>query len=196
MKLPVSIITFLILAINVNAQLDRNSFLVGGFASFYSSKSEYTSIPNPITSGYSRQIQLSVFPNVGYFIADKFALGLRPYFSWGKGESSSANGTISTSDSKRYGIGPFARYYFLDKEKQFNLVTDISYQVGVWHLGDKGKLTNFSFLAGPVIYFNSSVGLEFLLGYSSQSEELKNFSIKSTRGFNVNIGFQIHLVEL
>lgn len=197
MKLLITIISFLTFFVNVNAQLDQNSFLVGGFANFYASKSEYTSIPFPITNGYSNQINLSVSPTVGYFIADKFAVGLRPFFSWGKGESFPYDPTVSggTSESKRYGIGPFVRYYFLDKEKQFNILTDISYQMGVWDIGDKGKLSNFSILAGPVIYFNSAVGMEFLLGYRSQAEELKDYSTNSTRGFNVSLGLQIHLMN-
>lgn len=197
MKLLLTIITIIYCAVTANAQLEKSTWLVGGAGNFYSSKRDYTSIVNPITNGYSKELNLTISPNVGYFIMDKFAVGLRPYFSWGKGESFPYDPTVSggTSDSKRYGIGPFARYYFLDKEKQFNILTDISYQVGIWDVGKKGKLSNFSFLAGPVIYFNTSVGMEFLLGYSTQSEELKDFSINSSKGFTVNIGFQIHLIK-
>ena len=151
---------------------------------------------NPITNGYSKELNLTLYPNIGYFITDKVAVGLRPYFSWGKGESFPYDPTVSggTSNSKRYGIGPFV-YYFLEEKKQFNILTDISYQLGIWNLGDKGKLSNFSFLAGPVVYFNTSVGMELLLGYSAKSEELKNFSKNSSKGFSVNIGFQIHLIK-
>lgn len=197
MKLLLAIFTFHFLALTANGQLDKNTWLVGGAGSFYSSKRDYTSFVSPITNGYSKELSLTISPNIGYFITDKFALGLKPYFSWGKGESFPNDPTVSggQSDSKRYGIGPFARYYFLDKEKQFNILTDISYQIGVWNVGSKGNLSNFSFLAGPVIYFNTSVGMEFLLGYSTQSEELKNFSKNLSKGFSVNIGFQIHLIK-
>lgn len=192
---------FLFLAIfftiNSFAQLDKGNWLVGGSGNFYLSKRDYTSYTSPVLNGYSKELHLTISPNGGYFLLDKFAVGLRPYFSWGKGESFPNDPTVSggKSDSKRYGIGPFIRYYFLDKEKQFNILTDFSYQIGEWNVGDKGKLSNFSFLAGPVIYFNTSIGMEFLLGYSSQSEELKNFSVNSSKGFSVNIGFQIHLIK-
>jgi hypothetical protein len=195
MKILLTLFAISFLSFNANSQLDKNTWLVGGSGSFYLSKRNYTSYVSPTLNGYSNELNLSLSPNIGYFIVDKFAVGLRPYFSWGKGESTSANGTISTSDSKRYGIGPFARYYFLDKDKRYNILADASYQLGEWNLGDIGKLSNFSFLVGPVIYFNTSVGMEFLLGYSSQSEELKNFSKNSSKGFYVNIGFQIHLIK-
>jgi hypothetical protein len=197
MKLLLTIITISLSYITAYAQLDKNTWLVGGSGNFYSSKRDYTSFVTPMTNGYSKELSLTVTPNIGYFITDKFALGLKPYFSWGRGESFPNDPSVSggESDSKRYGIGPFARYYLLDKEKQYNILTDISYQLGIWNVGSEGKLSNFSFLAGPVIYFNTSVGMEFLLGYSTQSEELKTFSKNSSKGFSVNIGFQIHLIK-
>jgi len=196
MKLFLTIFAITFLSLHSKAQLEKHTWLVGGSGSFYLSKRNYTSYLNSSTDGYSNELNLTISPNVGYFVTDKLVLGLRPYFSWGKGESFSSIGDpLTTSDSKRYGIGPFGRYYFLNKDKPFNILTEINYQIGVWDLGEKGKLSNFSFLAGPVIYFNTSVGMEFLLGYSTQSEELKNFSKNSSKGFSVNIGFQIHLIK-
>ncbi len=189
---------FLLLITNTTfGQLTKGHWLVGGSGSFYLSKRDYISYVNSSTNGFSKELHLTISPNIGYFLIDKLAVGLRPFFSWGKGESFPNDPTVSggESDSKRYGIGPFGRYYFLDKDKPFNILADINYQIGIWDVGDKGKLSNFSFLAGPVIYFNTSVGMEFLLGYSSQSEELKNFSKNSSKGFSVNIGFQIHLIK-
>ncbi len=48
-------------------------------------------------------------------------------------------------------------------------------------------------MAGPVIFFNTSVGLEFLLGYSSSIEDIKDRYKNSIQGFQIGIGFQIHL---
>lgn len=191
------VLSLLLLAFSLSsmAQLDKNNWLVGGSGNFYLSKRDYTSYTPTGLNGYSNELHLTLYPNVGYFIFDRFAFGLRPYFSWGKGKSTDSNGSGATSDSKRYGIGPFARYYFLAKEKQFNILSDISYQYGEWNLGGKGRLNNFSISAGPVIYFNSSVGIEFLLGYNSNSEELAGYSKNSSKGFNVGIGFQIHLTK-
>lgn len=75
-----------------------------------------------------------------------------------------------------FGFGPFLRYYFLGVNKQFNVHTDGSYQYNIEQSGgfsssnstpDPVPITQyskntFSIAAGPVIYFNTSVGLAFL----------------------------------
>lgn len=162
--------------------------MVGGTGKFYSYNSTLSSVNNRIEFNYT-QIDLS--PSIGYFILDKLAVGVRPTFSFIKGKYSA--GTISTN-VQRYWIGPFGRYYFLNLEKQFNIVTDMSYQVGIFNAGgQKGNLSTFSALAGPVLYFNSSVGLEFLLGYSYNKEDVERATKEIKKGIQISVGFQIHL---
>jgi hypothetical protein len=54
----------------------------------------------------------------------------------------------------------------------------------------------FSIMAGPEIFFNSSVGLEILLGYKATTQTIDNsptgFS-DAHKGFQISVGFQIHL---
>lgn len=178
------------------AQLDKNTWLNSGALNFFSSKKDYTSYATPNTSGYSNDVNLTVSFSTGYFVTDKVAFGLKPYFSWAKSESftNDPNSSGVSGSTKRYGIGPFFRYYFLQKEKQFNILTDMSYQVGRWDSGGLiGPIKDFNISAGPVIYFNSSVGMEFLLGYKSHLEVLKDYSKSVSKGLNLSIGFQIHL---
>jgi hypothetical protein len=198
MKPSLVIFAILIFSSSAQAQLDKNTWLVGGSASFYASKRGYVSYVNPGVNGYSNDVHLSLSPNIGYFIANKLAVGLRPFFSWGKGQYYTDDPLSSggKSDSKRYGIGPFVRYYFLEMTKQYNLLSEISYQAGTWNSeGAKGELNYFNVLVGPVLFFNSAVGLELLLGYSASNEELKGYSKSSPKGFAINIGFQIHLIK-
>jgi hypothetical protein len=188
----------LVFSFSAQAQLDKNTWLVGGSASFYASKRGYLSYVNPSVNGYSKEVHLSLSPNIGYFIANKLAVGLRPFFSWAKGQDYTDDPLSGggRSDSKRYGIGPFVRYYFLDMEKQYNILSEISYQAGTWNIaGTKGELNYFNVLAGPVLFFNSAVGLELLLGYSASNEELKGYSKSSPKGFAINVGFQVHLAK-
>lgn len=57
-------------------------------------------------------------------------------------------------------------------------------------LHEKFKINSFSFSAGPVLYFNTSVGIEFLLNYTT--ENYIGISGRSHRiGFGT--GLQIHL---
>jgi hypothetical protein len=198
MKSSLVIFAILAFSFSAQAQLNKNTWLVGGSATFNASKEGYVSYIAPNSNGYTNNMNLNFSSNIGYFIADKFAIGLRPYFSWGKSQFHPDDPLSSggKSDSKRYGIGPFIRYYFLDMEKQYNILSEISYQKGVWKAsGATGDLSNFNVSAGPVIFFNSSVGLEFLIGYSASSEEIKGYSKNSPKGFTVNVGFQIHLLK-
>ncbi|MEO5947492.1 MAG: hypothetical protein ABIP79_11800 [Chitinophagaceae bacterium] len=194
MKLLFTILAFSVFMFSSNAQLTKGNWLTGGTGKLYTYNRDYS------TSTFSVQYKytdIDVSASVGYFVADMLAFGLRPNFSWLKGEGVSGTGASGLrTNTKRYGIGPFVRYYFLNKDKPFNILSDISYQFGVINPeGESGKANTFSFLTGPVIYFNSSVGLEFLLGYSSKTEELKDNYKDVRKGFQIGIGFQIHLIK-
>jgi hypothetical protein len=143
-------------------------------------------------------VTFSLSPNIGYFISDKFAVGLKTLFSWSKGEFFPDDPAWSggKTNSTKFSIGPFVRYYFLDMTKQYNILSEVSYQQGTWNsVGANGTLHSFNASAGPVIFFNSSVGLEMLLGYSANSENFKGSYKNSPKGFAINIGFQIHLAK-
>jgi len=170
-------------------QLTKGNWLVGGTGNFLSSKNIYTS---PTFSSSSDRIDIKISPNIGYFIIDKFAVGLRPSFS--KYKEQVTNGGYSNIN--RFEFGPFARYYFLDVEKQFNILTDLSYQYGIYRFRTtKGNINTFSASAGTVIFFNSSVGLEFLAGYYNRKEVIQQNGdiVTNQKGFQVSLGFQIHL---
>lgn len=183
---------FLLLAINISlnsiGQLTKGIWLLGGSGKLYSYSGTYRT-----TAFYntSKNLDVEISPSIGYFLIDKFALGLRPAFSWIKGNID--NGAFITN-VKRFSLGPFARYYFLNTEKPYNIVADISYQYGTYAFtNQKGTIKTLSIMAGPVIYFNTSIGLEFLLGYSSKIEDVEAGYKDTRKGFQIGLGFQIHL---
>lgn len=170
-------------------QLTKGNWLVGGTGKFFSYSQSSTSSDFSVVGKYN---QIDISPAVGYFVIDKLAFGLKPTFSSINGKSITTEG-ISTN-VQRYWIGPFGRYYFLNSEKQYNIVTDVSYQFGFLGGGlVKGSLSTFSALAGPVIYFNSSVGIEFLLGYNYTKEDAEKGNKDIKKGFQTSVGLQIHL---
>lgn len=184
--LSLFLLTFSLIA---KSQLNKGIWLAGGTGKFYSYNSRNSSSTYNVESKYA-QIDLS--PAVGYFVMDKLALGLKSTFSSIKGKVTSAGG-LSTN-VQRYLIGPFGRYYLLDKENNYNIVTDLSYQFGFFGGGlAKGKLNTFSALAGPIIYFNTTVGIEFLMGYSYSKEDVEQANKEVRKGFQIGVGFQIHL---
>lgn len=182
------------------AQLNKKIWLVGGNGTFSSTNDDYSS--TTVASENKRTV-IKITPNIGYFIVDKFAIGLKSSLSWTKNKGLTANTTFSTSTTTRFDYGPFIRYYFLDKENPFNLLADLSYQFGNLKFkesNEKGARNNFSVMAGPVLYFNSSVGIEFLLGYKIEKEKLTKststpqyFYTDTKKGMQVSIGLQIHL---
>ena len=194
------LLTGLILALSVTAkcQLDKKTWLVGGSGSFYSNDETQTISSNTL---FFKNSNIEVSPSIGYFIIDKLVLGVRQTLIWQKTEFIRTTGNVGggSSNALKYNIGPFGRFYFLDKEKPFNLFTEISYQFGLnkfINSNAKGKFNQFLTNVGTVIFFNSSVGLEILLGYKNTTESIDtpspDYNI-NRKGFQMAIGFQIHL---
>ena len=172
---------------NAYSQITKGNWIVGGNANFL-----FTSYSNGSTDTKSTNITLA--PNIGYFFIDKFAGGIRLSFNRNHNKFGQPNNNFNTFTT--YSVGPFIRYYFLPVDKQYNIITESSYQFGNEKIETNNSTTSnisnnsFSFSAGPVIYFNSSVGIEFLLNYSSTGN-----SVNSNRGgsIGIGIGLQIHL---
>jgi hypothetical protein len=187
-KIFISILV-LFFSVSAKSQLMKGNWLVGGSGNFASSKNTYSNINFNQTSDV---IDIKISPNIGYFLVNSFALGLRPSFIKNKAKVTSPGGLYT--NVTRFEIGPYARYYFLNEKKQFNLLADVAYQFGIYRFKpDKGNIKTFSAFVGPVIYFNSVVGLEFLLGYYNRREVVSSSYETEQKSFQISIGFQIHL---
>lgn len=169
------------LALISNSQITKNNWLVGGSGKISSSK-------QIIYSTEVKGLNVALSPNVGYFFIDKLAGGIRAQLAINRVESSA--GTTRTT---QVGAGPFIRYYVLDKLNQINLFADASYKYSRFSGnsgGDPNHTNTFTISAGPVIYFNSSVGLELTANY----EYLKSRDTQTRQTtFFLSIGFQVHL---
>jgi len=176
------LVAFSLLIVNISkAQLTKGNWMLGGNIGFSSgtNKSEFNS-PNTY---YNIQIN----PNVGYFLNDKFATGLKTSIILIDQRGSK---TIY-SKYNNYNFGPFIRYYFMPVDKRINILAEGVYQYGVE--GSRGGSTpksTFSFTTGAVAFFNSSVGIEFLVSYSS-------YKFNGFNGSNgiiqLGLGLQVHL---
>lgn len=170
-----------IYSLTASGQITKGNWMVGGNGSSSTDN-------NSSTSAKITNIQIA--PNIGYFILDKFASGLKINYIF---QRESYNGHSINTNSLN--IGPFIRYYFLNEEKFFNLFVEGNYSYGVYKTSgiypiSNGKKSNYSFSLGPVVYFNSSVGLEFSIIYYKNRDITQNITHK---GLNVGLGFQIHL---
>lgn len=197
-RLQLFLITTLLVSSNLYAQLNKKMWLIGGTGSFQSYKEVFDMPLPPVSQSwtdYHNEIDVSV--KAGYFVIDKLVLGLTPTFIFLK--SSSSTYPLSENNIKIM-AGPFARFYFLDKNKPFNLLAEVNYQAGIQGMihnpKEKGSTSGFSLMAGPEIFFNSTAGVEILLGYKASKESMNGSYDPHTdmrKGFQVSIGFQVHL---
>ncbi len=196
--LIVILITFYSIA---KCQLDQGTWLAGGSATFNKYREYYTT---PTFTLINKYTEFTLYPAVGYFFAEKFAGGIRGGVTYFKEHNIAATGGVSggSTQSIQYSAGPFARYYFLNPDKVYNILADVCYQFGsnryLGALHDQGKLNTFSILAGPEFYFNTAVGIEVLLGYfektKSKNSPLNGFNSDS-KGLEASISFQFHLLN-
>jgi hypothetical protein len=179
-------------------QLDKGIWLGGGSGSFSSYKETIDDgTPNPV----SKYTDIQISASIGYFIIDKLALGLTPSFSFNHGKE--IGRTVYIVSPTIFAIGPFVRYYFLNKEKPFNLLADTRFTIGTirspspsaYHKGNQYK---YSIMAGPELFLNSSIGIEFLMGYHFMKEKITHdfARIRTNSGFSTSIGIQLHLEKL
>ena len=188
MKILLASLAF-IFSITANCQTDKGAWLIGGNCNFLSSKNTTSGSTYSLASD---RIDIGISPNIGYFIVDKLAIGIKTSFS--KYKEQGLGGGYSNIN--RFEFGPLVRYYFLNpEEKNYNILADINYQYGITkdlHYFN-GEINTFSASVGTVIFFNTSVGLEFLLGYYQRKENIYNSYKTTQKGLQTSIGFQIHL---
>ncbi|MFK5108799.1 hypothetical protein ACI394_30215, partial [Klebsiella pneumoniae] len=72
-----------------NAQITKGNWLVGGSGSL---RSINTSNSSPGISTSSKRLDIIISPSIGYFIIDKFALGLRASYNKYKEEVNGSGG--------------------------------------------------------------------------------------------------------
>jgi len=157
------------------SQISKGFWMFGGTGEFSSGKVVNNDLLNIATT-------LQLKPKAGYFFVDKLAGGLSVNFFYQK---SSAGGPMSKSYS--LGVGPFARYYFLEKSKRVNILTELHGAL-LSDLGSDSRSVEFGFSGGVAVFLNSSVAIEFLPGYQG----LRDKSISSNY-FITKIGIQVHL---
>jgi hypothetical protein len=174
------IILFSIVFVNfhVVAQINRGNWMIGGSASFTSS--EYKSSNSQETF---KSFKTRINPNFGYFILNRFALGISPSFGFG-------NSNTNPSQTS-YGANFFARYYFLKSEKIVNFFTEASYGYFTSKVEGISSISRGNeFKIGTSIFFNSSAAIEISGIYTNSFSESSNTDFKN---LSIGLGFQIFL---
>ncbi len=165
------------------AQIEKGMKVLSGSASFYNSSSNSTSTFNKY-----KRTSIDGAPQMGFFISNKFCIGLSIPLNFYL-QTSGISKPYSSYRAKefQYGVAPYVRYYksFSDK---FYCFVNASTGVGFRNMDIKGnnpevKLTGYSYSAGAgfgLLYFVSSkLSIETTLAgisYNHYSNKTSNTS--------------------
>lgn len=194
-KLILSAVVLAAFGLSANAQEGEKSFgfnqgdiLVEGSYSLNASK--YSPEKGDDVKGTSYNFT----PKVGYFLNDKFAVGVE--LGFGKTNEnifdlSNFGGHVNTTNA-----GVFGRYYFLELGKRFKTYAE----VGLGYAGAKATLGSvdvkgngmYAGLTAGMNYFVTEkiaigFGLGTVLGYNSQSVKVGDTKIGTTSNTQVNL---------
>jgi len=167
-KMLLSLATCVIMATLVHAQTEKGDWLVGGLFQLNTAKNN---------------THIGLTPMGGKFVVNNLAVGADINLDYTKS---------GTDKVTQFGIGPFARYYFLKNKVRPIIQVDVNF------LSTKSKGTGYSstnngtnyFLGGGLAYFvNDNVSIEGLAGY----DHTKYSSFDGSGGFMFTIGFQVYL---
>ncbi len=151
------------------AQTQKGDGLVGGNLELNTAKNNST---------------INISPMAGYFFADNFAAGANLDINYQK------QGELKLTS---FGIGPFARYYFLGNATLRPLVhADLNFTSNKRKIGSESSTltgTNYFLGGGAAAFLNRNVALEALAGYDHTAFENQD----GTGGFKIKVGFQVYL---
>lgn len=198
-------IFILVLGFAGQAQISQGTFFVGGSLGFATNTSKVKVGPNESTT--SEMSSFTFAPSVGYFVADRTAVGLRAGISSTKNVNYQGNGDKTTTTRTPIDVGIFAqRYFMIIPEFGFTGGVFVSTRFGNEKVEDFDQSTNTTtvtessisgFTAGltggtiwfptPNLGFHTQVGI---LSFTTETETVKdsNPEISSTdSGFNFDL---------
>ncbi len=195
------IFSFLFL-LNLNAQVKRGNWLIGGTGYFTVNNSKYTVVPQNTGSNniYNQEAVNKNFylgGNISYFLSDRFTIGISPNFTYNVVKDKNSLSSTSTSNETIISLGILSRYYFLNPLNQnFNLIGELSYGLSNHKLmqNETGIGKYSSIFIGPTYFLNKNIGLEFLFGFKNDNLDYENQkTFYRNSNFSSKLGLQIYL---
>ncbi|WP_164112800.1 MULTISPECIES: outer membrane beta-barrel protein [Sphingobacterium] len=165
--------------------LNKGNILLEGQINIHSSKDKSTDLKN----SYFR-----FSPKVGYFLSDKFAVGVDLGFSKTNQEELGANNSIFKSKYNEFKVGAFGRYYFLNIGERFKAYSELNAAYYTFRTKTEGydfnpKMNHYSLNGGIGANFfltkNVALGYSFgnIIGFNTSKKDEE----KSSNGFYLNV---------
>lgn len=200
MKKLIYLTTLCLLAFNANAQILKKQWIAGGGI-----VGRYSSNLSPSSLYKTEAYELTSPVSIGYFIKNKWALGLRTSYQFTRESGTYPPYYISPNPvpvsyserTQQFSAGPFTRYYFLSPQKAINLYAEVGYEYGGYFstnmgLGEqKGDVRQAYINIAPVYFINNHIAIELIASYTRRSADKANLVYSNT--FAVGLGLQIHL---
>lgn len=186
--LKLNLLFTLFLTLISNAQITKGNWMMGGQFGFSYSNNKVINNSEINNSGFQYvnidnidNYEIIFEPKIGYFIKDKFVLGIKIGY-----ENNFSNQHPLSIKNSQFSFSPYFRYYFLNKESNFNLFVEPSYYRYTYK--PLGNNEGYGLSVGYVYFLNSSVGIESTINYQNR----KNNQLEENR-LSLGLGFQIHL---
>ncbi|MBK9014484.1 MAG: outer membrane beta-barrel protein [Saprospiraceae bacterium] len=189
--------------------LDRGNFLVGTNVGFSRAQNEnsVSSSGQDVKGEGPSSTQFNIAPDIGYFLADNFVLGIGLDYTLSSVKQPNED---RTTDSDLL-FGPFGRYYFpLDNDMAVFFVTTFGFgnSSDETLIGTNTKSVNTNILAigaGPgfTIFSSSGIGIEAILKYNyarstfdTEDAGVKITTKSITNQFDIGLGIQFYFSGL
>lgn len=190
MKKSLIILVVLIAALSSQAQTSKGSMFVGGDFRYYHNTNKNENLKA------DRYYHFEISPHFGYFITDRFALGISAKYSIVKGSYDTLTSEY-LSTNKRYGPDLIARYYgSIAGNFGYFVQGDVGYQFHEHNysneLPDKGNTISIGLKPGLYYFITPKICLETTLGRISYEMDVTKNDVSGTESnsnsFNLNAG--------
>lgn len=189
----------LLSAMETFGQTEQGRALFGGSSSLGFNSSGVKHKSDNHSEDGRKTTTLSFSPQVGFFLADGFALGLELPLSFSSANDPNDDSYKSTDFALI--AAPFARYFFGNG----NVKPYLQGQVGLGTLKskvefgnssmeDKLSLFQFGFKGGAAFFFSDNVAVDIGLGYSSTSYKTTEDNPNNNRAVINNIGLNVGFI--
>lgn len=131
--------------------LSKGDILLEGQINIHSSKDKNADLKN----SYFR-----FSPKVGYFLSDKFVLGVDLGFSKTNQEELGTNNNIFKSKYNEFKVGAFGRYYFLNIGERFKAYSELN---AAYYKGKTKMATGYDDVKSNYFAANGGIGANFFL---------------------------------
>jgi len=182
-------------------QVSKNQWVINAAAS-----AEYTER----TTDGRNSIQISAPVGAGYFVLNKWAIGLQTFYGYRKGlvsypviyDGGFTRIVSHEQKNNQFAVQLFSRYYFLAPTNKFNFYVEAAYGTGqsntdktFTNFDSRQRINVISASVAPVFFINKHVALELKLSYINQqhiNQQIRFYDGYQITSLQAGLGIQFY----